>query len=99
MKPNRKADLPALLQTKNKSEQAKRVQNLLAAETAPVVDIVLRADYRFPGEVGITVIGTAQLNFGDAIAILEAALAKMQGMRIEAAMKEKIESGRPTTDG
>jgi len=67
-------DLADLLKTKKRDEQAARVAELLQAANAPVVDVVIRYDDRVRQVRGVTVIGSDQMTYDQARAILNGAL-------------------------
>jgi len=83
------SELEKLLQTKDRVEQAQRVQGLLSMAGAPVVDIVIRADGR-NGNIGITLIGP-DLGIQDVYKILDAAREILHQQELKAASAKKEE--------
>lgn len=76
-----------LLNTKNKSQQVERVQQLLNAAGAPVIDLVVRVDTRTQ-QIGVTVIGIQELDHETAYAILQAAQDNLRKQAIAALQKQ-----------
>jgi hypothetical protein len=85
-----------LLNTKNKGEQVKRVENLLQLAGAPVIDLVVRYDTRTQ-EIGISVIGVDDLPTEAMHQILGGA---QEGLRRQekAALQQRLEQANTPQD-
>lgn len=79
-----------LLETKNRNEQAAKVQALIDLANAPVVDLIIRYDGRFNAVVDVTPIG-GNLKLDDALTILEGARRLL--MSRQSASEELTETG------
>lgn len=78
-------DIANLLQTKDRKEQGRRVQQLVQAAQAPVLDLVIRHDAR-SGQTAVTVIG-GNLTFQDCYFILGEAEKQLRARELEEAKR------------
>lgn len=84
-----------LLLTKDKEEQARRVEQLINLGGAPVVDIVVRYDPRFQGPPMIVAFG-GQLEIEQAILVLENAVDSLRAKLVET-LRQQAEEGKGDT--
>jgi hypothetical protein len=97
-------DLSKLLETKNPKEQAARVQTLIQAAQAPVVDLIIRFDGR-TGQIAIKTIGpdipaAAVYKLLDAArdALRDAELRSLQGQATSEPAPEEPELSTPKAE-
>jgi len=91
------ADLASLLGTKNRDEQTAKVQALLNAAQAPVVDLVIRFDARTQ-QVTLAAIG-GRLAPDIVYFLLEQARAKLRAEELAAMASENTRMGKGAQGG
>jgi hypothetical protein len=88
LKPNsKKPNLAALLETKSPVMQAERVQTLLNAAVAPVVDLIIRVDAR-SGNLSLYTLGDPQITTEAMHQILDGAKAFLREQELSALQQQ-----------
>lgn len=85
-----------ILDTKNKTEQVRRVEHLLQMANAPVVDLIVRYDTRSQ-QLGISVIGITELDSEAIHQILTAAQDSLRQQE-KAALQQQTQPGEGTAN-
>jgi hypothetical protein len=84
---SKKPNLAALLETKSPAVQAERVQTLLNAAVAPVVDLIIRVDAR-SGHLSLHSLGDPQITTEAMHQILDGAKAFLREQELSAVQQQ-----------